>query len=147
MHIRKSEWFLIVGIVAFFVTGFLFYPNLPPQMVSHWDAAGTANGTLPQFWGVYLFPFIFIILAIVFFAIPRLDPKRDNIAKFRHYYDGSIVTFTIFFYYIYLLTLLLNAGYQFNIATFIVPALAVLFYVIGVILPHTHPNWFFGIRT
>jgi len=144
---RKSEYFLIVAVVAFFVTGLLFYPNLPARMVSHWNMAGTANGTLPQFWGAFLLPIIFIILALVFFAIPRMDPKRDNFAKFRRYYDGSVVAIAIFFYYIYILTLLLNVGYQFDITLFLIPALAALFYVLGIVMPHTHPNWFFGIRT
>jgi uncharacterized membrane protein len=144
---RKSEWFLVIAVVAFFVTGLLFYPNLPIEVVSHWNAAGVANGHLPRFWGAFLLPIIFVILAALFFAIPRMDPKRDNIAKFRHYFDGSVIAFTIFFYYIYILTLLPNVGYQFDVTTFLIPALAVLFYVIGVVLPHTHPNWFFGIRT
>lgn len=145
MH--KSEWFLIVVAIAFFATGASFYPHLPVQIASHWNAVGQVNGYMPRVWGVFLFPIIFLIVAALFFAIPRMDPKRENIEKFRRYFDYFLVAFSLALYYIYLLTLLFNIGYALNLGLAIIPPIALLFYVIGVILPHTEPNWTIGIRT
>ena len=144
---KKSEWFLLGAAIVFLATGIAFYPYLPSEMASHWNAVGQVNGSMGRVWGVFLLPIIFLIIAIIFFAIPRIDPKRENIAKFRKYFDYLVIAFTIFFYYIYLLTLAWNLGYEFNIGAAIIPPLAGLFYVIGGILPHTEPNWTIGIRT
>lgn len=144
---RKSEWFL-VGIAAiFFITGILFYPYLPAVVASHWNAAGEVNGYLPRFWGVFLLPFIFVVLALLLTSIPRIDPKKANIAKFRNYFDIFIEIFAVIFYYLYLLVLFRNIGYQFDFVRFLVPAFALLFYAIGAILPHTELNFTIGIRT
>src|SRR5580698_663404 len=105
---HKSEWFLLVMAIVFFATGAAFYPHLPTEIISHWNAAGQANGTMSRAWGAFLLPIIFAIIALIFAAIPRIDPRRDNITKFRRYYDYFVVLFAVFFYYIYLLTLLKN---------------------------------------
>lgn len=144
---KKSEWFLIGAVVVFFATGFVFYPYLPAQVALHWNAAGQVNGSMGRAWGDFIFPIIFLVLAALFFAIPRIDPRRENIVKFRKYFDYFIVAFSIFFYYIYVTTLFWNLGYEFNLGAAIIPPLAGLLYIIGGILPHTEPNWFIGIRT
>jgi uncharacterized membrane protein len=145
MH--KSEWFLAVMVLVFFATGIALYPYLPAQIATHWDAAGQVNGSMAREEGAFLIPIIFLIIAAIFFAIPRMDPRRDNIAKFRKYFDYFLVAFGLLFYYIYLLTLFWNLGYSFDMTSFLVPAIALFFYVIGAILPHTKPNWTIGIRT
>src|SRR5579871_6816371 len=99
MH--KSEWFLIGMAVIFFATGAFFYPHLPLQIASHWNSAGEVNGYLSRVWGIFLFPIIFLVVAALFFAIPRIDPRRDNIAKFRKYYDYLIIAISLALYYIY----------------------------------------------
>src|ERR1700679_3688145 len=102
---RKSEWFLVVMAVLFFATGAAFYPHLPAEIATHWNIAGQVNGWMGRGWGVFLFPIIFVLVALILAAIPRIDPRRDNIAKFRGYYDYFLAAFSIILYYIYLLTL------------------------------------------
>src|SRR5438309_2281528 len=145
MH--KSEWFLVVMAIVFFATGVAFLPYLPAQMVSHWSATGQPNGSLPRAWGAFLLPLIFAVIAVIFSIIPRIDPKRENIAKFRKAFDLFLISFSFVFYYIYLLMLEWNIGLMFDFARLIIPPLAALFYVIGMILPETEPNWTIGIRT
>jgi len=160
---RKSEWFLIIMVVVFFATGAWFYPQLPAQVASHWNAAGEVNGSMSRAWGAFLLPIIFVILAALLFAIPRIDPRRANIAKFRIYYDWFVTALAVVLYYIYLLVLFWNlggsgaggspaaaagiAGGMFNLSAAIIPPIAGLIYIAGMILPHTEPNWFIGVRT
>jgi len=144
---RKAEWFMVIMAVVFFVTGALFYPYLPTQVASHWDSAGQVNGHLPKFWGAFLLPIIFVFLAVLFILIPRIDPRRENIKKFISYFDYFIITFTLFFYYIFLLTLLPNIGVAIDMRLAITVPMAVLFYVIGIILPKLKSNFLIGIRT
>ncbi len=144
---RKAEIFLFITAVALFVLGGAFYRHVPPLMASHWDAAGNVTGYMPRPLGVFLSPVIFLLLAALLFFIPRMDPKRGNIEKFRRYFDRFLIGFACFFYYAYLLLLLWNVGHRFHFIAMLIPAVAGLLYLIGTILPHTEPNWTIGVRT
>jgi len=144
---RKAEWFLLVMVIASFAIGVAFYPYMPMQVVSHWNAAGQPNGHLPRVWGVFGLPVIFLFVGIILLLLPRVDPKRKHIEKFRKYFDYLLITFAIFFYYLYLLTLVWNTNDNFNFTSALIPALAALFYLLGFFLPHTESNWTIGIRT
>jgi uncharacterized membrane protein len=144
---RKSEWFLMLVVVAAFITGAVAYPYLPAMVASHWNAAGEANGYASKFWGAFLLPIILLFVCALLFIVPRIDPRKENIAKFRKYFDVFVASLAVVFYYLYLLTLLWNLGYQFDFLQFLAPAFAFLFYVIGEILPRTEPNFTVGIRT
>ena len=144
---KRTELLLLLAAILFFVTGTAFYPYLPPILAAHWNTQGQVNGYISRGWGTFLFPAIFVFIAFLFFLIPRIDPKKENIAKFRKYFDYIVITIVIFFYYIYLLSLVWNIGYRFNFVMYLVPAFAVLFYIIGAFLPHIELNWMIGIRT
>jgi uncharacterized membrane protein len=134
-------------ILISFIIGIALYGQMPEQMASHWNAKGEVNGYMPKFWGIFLMPFVSLILLFIFLLIPRIDPLKNNIKMFRSYFDGFILLLVIYFFYIYILTLLPNLGYNFNMTLTIFPAIAVLFYYLGVLLEHTKRNWFIGIRT
>lgn len=144
---KRLEWSVLGAVGVMFLTGVAFYPYLPESVASHWNAAGEVNGYMPRGWGAFLIPIIFGIVFAILLAVPRIDPKKENIKHFRKYYDRFLWVFVIFSYYIYLLTLLANVGYYFNFTLFIVPAVAALFYFVGVLLPHTKLNFMIGIRT
>lgn len=144
---RKAEWIFLVLALASFVAGAAAYPYLPARIASHWNAAGEVNGYMSRAWGVFLFPGIFAAVFLLFLAIPRIDPRKQNIEDFRKYFDRFLVGFGAFFLYIYLITLSWNLGYRFNFTLAFAPAIAALFYLIGMILPRTKPNFFMGIRT
>jgi len=147
MHLRKAEWILLALVVAAFALGAWVYPQMPPVVASHWDATGNVNGFMPRLWGTFLFPVIFLLVAALLIAIPRIDPRKDNIAKFRNYFDYFIVGFGFFFLYIHGLTLAWNLGYRFDFTLAIVPPLAGMIWLLGAILPHTELNFTIGIRT
>jgi len=144
---KNTEWFLLAIVALAFATGGAFYSHVPLTVASHWDASGNVNGYMSRGWGTFTLPIVFVIVFLVLFFIPRIDPKRDNIARFRKYFDYFIVGLAVILYYIYLLTLLWNIGYHFNFTEFLIPPIAALFYLIGVLLPHTEPNFMIGIRT
>ena len=137
----------LATILISFIIGIALYGQMPEQMASHWNAKGEVNGYMPKFLGIFLMPLVSLILLFIFLSIPRIDPLKNNIKKFRNYFDGFILLMVIYLFYIYILTLLPNLGYNFNIGITIFPAIAVLFYYIGILMAHTKRNWFIGIRT
>lgn len=144
---RKAEAFLLFMALLSFATGAVFYAHVPALVASHWDAAGNVNGYLSRVWGIFLFPIILVVVFLLLYFIPRIDPKRENILHFIKYYDYFLIGFSIFFYYIYLLTLLWNIGYRFNFTTLLVPPIAGILYLAGMLLPYTKRNFSIGIRT
>ncbi len=136
----------VIVLLLFAVSAF-FYPQLPDKLASHWNAAGQADGYSSKFWGLFLLPIIAAVLTLFLLLIPRLDPLKANVEKFKGYYYGFIILFLLFFLYLHLLTIVYNLGYAFNMTMFLVPAFSVLFYYMGVMVSKAKRNYFIGIRT
>ncbi len=144
---KKSQLIIILIILAsFLIAGFL-YPQMPEKMASHWNSRGQVDDYLPKFWGLFLMPIISLVIFLFFLLIPKIDPLKENIEKFRKYFDGFIILIFIFLFYIYLLTIFWNLDYRFNLSQMMVPALAVLFFYCGLLIEKAKRNWFIGIRT
>ena len=139
---------IILGIISLsFIIAIYLYPQMPEKMASHWNAQGQVDGYVSKFWGLFLIPIISIGLFLLFILIPKIDPLKENIEKFRKYFDGFIVLIIIFLFYIYLLTVFWNIGIRFNMAQLMMPALGMLFYYCGILVENAKRNWFIGIRT
>ncbi len=138
----------IIGIIVLsFLIGLYLYPMLPEQMVSHWNAAGVPDGYMHKFWGIFLMPLISIGLVLLFVAIPRIDPLKHNIEKFRIYFDTLIAIIIIFLFYLQMLTIFWSIGLRFSMIYMLTPAFGLLFLYIGVLTEKARRNWFIGIRT
>ena len=144
----KTATIAITGIILLsFIVGIYFYPQMPAQMASHWNLSGEVNGYVPKFWGLFLMPIISVLLLSLFIVIPRIDPMKENIAKFRRYFDGFIVLIMSFLFYMDLITVFWSLGFRFNMVSMIAPALGILFYGAGMLIENSKRNWFIGIRT
>lgn len=120
---------------------------MPELMASHWNTAGEVDGYMSRFWGVFLMPIISLAVFGLMIFLPRIDPLKQNVDKFKGYYDGFILTLFLFLFYIYGLTLAWNLGYRFPMGAILLPAFACLFFYIGVMLAKSKRNWFIGIKT
>jgi len=137
----------LATVILMFFVGIITYPQMPEMMASHWNINGQANGFMPKFWGIFIFPLIALAMYLLFILIPKMDPKRKNIEKFRAYYDNFILMMLVFFFYIFAMSITWNYGISYNFNQAIVPPFTLLFYYIGVMLEHAEPNWTIGIRT
>jgi len=144
---KKINLAIITVILVSFGLAAYFYPQMPDQMASHWNMAGEVDGYMSKCWALYLMPSITVLMFLMFLVIPKIDPLKKNIEKFRVYFDWFVLLIIVFLFYIYLLTIAANLGYLFNMTTMMLPALGVLFIYIGYFLPHAKRNWFIGIRT
>lgn len=144
---RKAEIIALLLVVVSFVIGIYVCPMLPDQVASHWDANSVVNGYMPKLVGVFLLPVILLILALLFFAIPRIDPLKKNIQSFRGYFDGFIILIFIVLILVYLQTLVWNFGILISFNLTFPIMFGLLFFYIGIMLKHSKRNWFIGIRT
>jgi len=139
---------IAVVILSFIIGTYLYFScPLPEKMASHWNIEGLVDGYMPTFWGLFLMPIISLILLALFIIIPKIDPLKANIAKFKSYYSTFIFAIILFLFYLHILTLVWNMGIRFNMVSMMSPAFATLFFYCGIVLENAKRNWFIGIRT
>ena len=143
---RKSELVVLGIILLSFIIGLYFYPKMPAQVASHWNVKGEVDGYMSKLWGLFLMPVVTAAMFILFIIIPKIDPLKANIAKFRNYYNRLIVLIVVFLFYIYVLTIVWNLGWTFGMTQFLAPAFGILFFYMGILLKNAKRNWFIGIR-
>jgi uncharacterized membrane protein len=147
MSTKLSTIFVLFVIILSFVLGLYFYPQMPDKMASHWNSKGEVDGHMSKFWGLFLLPVISLGILLLFLLIPKIDPLKRNIERFRGYYNLFIVFIVLFLTYIYGLSIFWNLGITFDMGKYIMPAVGILFFYVGLVLKHAKRNWFFGIRT
>lgn len=143
----KIKTLSVFLVVLSFLIGAYFYPYLPEQMASHWNMAGEVDDYMPKFWGTFLLPIFSVFLLALFFIIPKIDPLKENVQKFRKEFNTFILIFEFFFFYIYLLSIYWSLGVRFDMTAAIMPGLGLLFYYVGILLGRAERNYFIGIRT
>jgi len=147
MNLKRNQ-IVIWGIILLsFVLSIYFYPQMPERIASHWNAKGQVDGYMTKFWGMFLMPFVLVGIALLFLAIPKIDPLKANIKKFRKYYDGFIIVFLIFMFSIHIQVILWNFGTKISPNLVLPIGIGVLFYYLGILCENAKRNWFIGIRT
>ncbi len=148
MKSEKIKVWIMWGIVAAtFIVSLAFYPKLPPQIATHWDAAGKVNGYMSRFWGVMIMPLILVGVTPLLIYLPKIDPTRKNAEGFREYYYDFIIVFLIYMFLVQLYVLLYNIGIKVKVDRFIYISVGFLFYFTGILIEKSKRNWFIGIRT
>jgi uncharacterized membrane protein len=138
---------IIAGLLITFIVTLVAYPSVPDRVVSHWNAAGEADGFMPKLWGLGLIPLIMTGIIALLFVLPRIDPYKKNYEKFWNYYEGLILLFVLFMLAIQVQIILWSSGYQVSPNLTFPFLIGTLFIYIGFLLGHAEQNWFVGIRT
>ncbi|MBU1730047.1 DUF1648 domain-containing protein, partial [Patescibacteria group bacterium] len=144
---RKSEIAILGIILLSLIVSIYFYPQMPEKIASHWNIQGQVDGYMSKFLGLFLMPIILIGFALLFVAIPRIDPLKANIEKFRRYYEGFIILLFLFLLSIHFQVILWNIGIKISPNVMFPIGLGLLFFYIGVLCENAKRNWFIGIRT
>ncbi len=144
---EKYQIAAIAILAVSFALSVVTYDAMPDLITTHWNAAGEPDGHMEKVYAAMIMPVISVMLYALFVAVPRIDPLKANIRKFKVHYDRFIILMLGFFLYMNVITTALNLGVQLNIGMLMMPAMGVLFYFIGTLLNHVKRNWFIGIRT
>ena len=148
MTTKLTTVIVLILIIGITVAGALLWNQLPDPMASHWNENDQVDGYMSKFWGVYMMPLVTLGLFLLFLLIPNIDPLKANIAQFRGTFNLFITVIIAFMAYVHVLTLRWNLGYtDLGIGQAMLPAMGLLFIVIGSMLRKAKRNWFIGIRT
>lgn len=150
---KKLDWLLLSTVLSTFVIGFILYPRLPDQIPLHWNIHGEVDRYGDKLQSTFLLPGVNLLLFILLFALPKIDPRKQSYLKFNNVYTIFRWIMHIFLAIIYLLTLLHAIMGPEGVPTFldisnIVPFfVSILFIIIGNYLGKIKDNFFVGIRT
>ena len=141
------KWYAPVLLVLSIVLSAIAYPSLPDRIPVHWGFSGEVNRYGSRFEAAFILPFIGVVFWLVLRALPRIDPKRENYARFQSTYDLIVDTVVTLLVLMHLALIGSALGLPIPV-TRVFPALAgVALVVLGNVLPRARPNWWFGIRT
>lgn len=147
MSIRRTV--LVVFLISLVGLAFSLWaaPRLPEMVPSHWNAAGQVDGYSSRALALWLMPALAFGIGLLLIYLPKIDPLRANVDRFRGAYHWVVVGFAVFMTYMHIITLSAGLGVEINMLYVMLPAMAVLFFGLGFVIERALPNWFIGIRT
>lgn len=144
---NKKLLFILLGLSLLSFLGLLLiYPQLPDTIATHFDFQGNANDYGPKST-IFLLGLLPPGMCLLFWFLPKIDPKHQNYAKHEKVYSLMSVLITVFMIAVNWSMVLKAMGAGLPIE-FIIPGLVgILFIILGNFLPRIRPNYFMGIRT
>jgi len=143
----RSRWFGVgvAGLAA--AVSVWAYPRLPETVVTHWSLRGVPDGYSSRFWAVALMPIVMLAMTGLFSVLPKMDPRRENYAKFLDSYWLIANAILVFMGVAHVLILANGLGYTVQVDRLLPLGVGLLFAFLGNYLTRIEPNWFIGIRT
>lgn len=135
----------VLGILPLVVLAFV-YNRLPQEVPIHWGFNGEVEyGAKYNMWMLFGMGLIF---AIMFDVLPKIDPKKDNYARFGKYYDIFCVTMNGFLVLVSGMTLVeCFWPNTVPVSKVIIVLVSALLAVIGNMMPKIKTNYYMGIKT
>ena len=143
----RSRWFGLVVAALGAVVSVWAYGRLPETVATHWNLQGTPDGFSSRIWAVVLMPLVTVGLTSLFNVLPRVDPRRENYAKFLDSYWLIANAILVFTGVVHGLILANGLGYTVQVDRLLPVGLGLLFVFLGNYLTRVEPNWFIGVRT
>ena len=143
----RSRWFGLVVAALGAVVSVWAYGRLPETVATHWNLQGTPDGFSSRIWAVVLMPLVTVGLTSLFNVLPRVDPRRENYAKFLDSYWLIANAILVFTGVVHGLILANGLGYTVQVDRLLPVGVGLLFVFRGNYLTRVEPNWFIGVRT
>ena len=144
----RSRWFAPPIVAAMWVFSLAVYSRLPDRIPTHWNLQGEVDGWSARFPGAFLAPAVATALLVILWGlVPRIEPRRENLARFAGERYLIANALTLFSALLQVLTLGYALGWPVDVSAALMAGLGLLFIVIGNYLPRLRSNWWMGIRT
>ncbi len=120
-------------------------PDAP--IVTHFDASGHANGTMPRDAALAVMPALGLAIAgLMLWLLPAIMPKKATLARSAEACGAAALATLVFLGLIHGGLIALALHYPVDVARLTLIGVAMLFIVIGNYLPKTRYNYVMGIR-
>lgn len=143
----RFELIQLLIIAAMFAAAAWCWSRVPDQLPVHWNFQGQADRFGGKFEGLLGVPLLAVGVYTLLIVAPLFDPGRRNYQNFARAYNIIRLTIVLFMAVIYTVMLRAAFGYQPNMSSSVLLAVALLFAVLGNVMSKIRPNWFVGVRT
>ena len=113
----------------------------------HFDLTGEPDRFGTKLEALAAMPIVVIVMTLALYVLPWLDPRRANVEASAKFWNAIAICVTVLLAYVHVLLAVAATGVAINMASAVVPAINILFIVLGNYLSKTRSNWFAGIRT
>ncbi len=143
----RTRWPGLVAVLA--LVGFVIWawPQLPARMATHWNAEFQPDGWTSKGVAAGLFPGLALALWLGLPLLRRIDPKRENYARWEPTFWLVLNLVVLMLSAIEAATIAYNLGWPVEMRQVILILIGMLFVGLGNYLPRVRPNWWIGIRT
>ena len=135
--------FSVVPVIILMIV----YQKLPERVPVNFGFDGTVNayGDRATLW---MMAGLGPLMALLFQFLPRIDPKRQNYAKFQRYYDQFAIFMELFLLAVFgmVVTETLRPG-TVSIGRAVTALISIMLVLLGNMMGKIKHNYFFGIRT
>ena len=143
----RSRWFGIVVAAVTAAISVWAYPRLPPTVATHWGLDGTPDGYSSRLMAVSIMPLVLVFMTVIFNVLPKVDPRRENYARFLSSYWLIANAVIVFLLVAHVMIIASGLGFDVKIDRLMPLGIGLLFVFLGNYLTRVEPNWFIGIRT
>src|SRR5437899_12263677 len=143
----RSRWFGLVIAALAVAMSVWAYPQLPPTVATHWSLNGAPDGFCSRLWALAIVPLVLVVMTAVFNVLPKVDPRRENYAKFLSSYWLIANAVIVFLLVAHGMIIAAGLGFALKIDRLMPLGIGLLFVFLGNFLTRVGPNWFVGIRT
>ena len=124
----------------------VFYSRLPAEIPMQWDLAGHMN--YETRWHLWIVAGMAPLFAVLFYFLPRFDPKSRNYSKFYDVYIGFQIMIDLFLTAMCGICIAeaLRPG-TVDVPTVVCLLVSLLVMCLGNIMPKFRMNWYCGLKT
>jgi uncharacterized membrane protein len=112
----------------------------------HWNAAGKVDGYGGRN-GLFLIPAAVLGLSLVFFLLPRIDPRRANLLRSSRAYSAVWLATVLFLAGLQIFVLRAAMGISGPMGQYLLIGAGACLAIVGNFLGKVRSNFFFGVRT
>jgi len=143
----RSRWFGLVIAALAVAISIWAYPRLPPTVATHWNLRGTPDGFSSRGLAVAIMPLVIVGMTGLFKVLPKIDPRRENYARFLTSYWLIANAVIVFMLVAHAMIIASGLGFSVRVDRLMPVGVGLLFVFLGNYLTRVEPNWFVGIRT
>ena len=143
----RREFPSLLLVILMFAFGFALSAEFPSSVPTQWNVRGEIIGYGSSNEALFVIPMISLVTYIILSIIPKIAVMKTNIELFLDYIFRIKAAILLFFFGLYMSSVLNSLGYEFNMRYYIIPSLAVLLYYFGWIMQYSKRNFFIGIKT
>jgi uncharacterized membrane protein len=146
MFNRTIKFWALLVIGAMIAISIILYPDLPDELPRQFGLHGQVNSTWPKIYAVMVAPVMSILIFGLMQGLPRIDPFREEYAKFRSSYERLQFALLLFFLGLHVLTLTQYDNPN-SVVRLLMLGIGLLFAALGNDMGRYRRTWFLGIRT